>query len=706
MNLRKPPDKYKTLKISLKKIINKNVDYSQLQSAVIRVHKLTILVYQFLRAYVLYLYNDNKEITEIDNTFITMTFKVLMVDSKGPKPKGDVHDTYVNLLKYYNDNFKNLTDGVKIDGKNLSEIISYSATDMLTNIENNIKCHFRNYLNKFVNESFKEDNLKILNKLSGKEKTIKQKEINKELWQVKEDLFNGTLVSDKKYHTWIEETKSKILPTEIDDHQCEINVNPQKYLKYMINMNKLLEDKNLKQFQFFPLRTNCVPKYIQLGTKSLIEIFVKSDKNKYLLDIPAYKDELWRKYFNLNNKIFKVKHHSFDYSISTDGVAVSIRFIHDDYIEKENEIKQIMKQARRETREENKGLTEAEKKKKKDDKKAKNKEKQKIKQKEYQKKKRELKKQLKEKNKNGSDIDNSKYIEFQYFDKLTVEETETLKKANIVYNDSGMRKLLYMMNNENKYFVYSNQQRIAETKRNKYQQLRENRKEKTTVENEKNIIETEEELSGFNSKSCDYNKFKEYVKKKNEINIKLFNFYEQTFFRKLNWFSYMNTKRSEDNLLNKIEEVYGKEPVIIYGDWNQSGKVNYTSTAGIKLKRKIAERFKVYSIDEFRTSCLNYKTEEKSKNLYLPTGKDKQLRKIHSILTYKMENKRQGCINRDRNAVLNMRKIVQHYFKTGERPYRYRRGVELEESSIKKQNKVYNPEKSVSNVVHADLIIS
>ena len=51
-------------------------------------------------------------------------------------------------------------------------------------------------------------------------------------------------------------------------------------------------------------------------------------------------------------------------------------------------------------------------------------------------------------------------------------------------------------------------------------------------------------------------------------------------------------------------------------------------TPMIGLKRKIAEKFKTYSLDEFRTSCLNYKTETKCENLELPdkTGKS---RKIH-----------------------------------------------------------------------------
>jgi hypothetical protein len=40
-----------------------------------------------------------------------------------------------------------------------------------------------------------------------------------------------------------------------------------------------------------------------------------------------------------------------------------------------------------------------------------------------------------------------------------------------------------------------------------------------------------------------------------------------------------------------------------------------------RTKRKLRENILIYSIDEFRTSLLNYKTEEKIENLFLPDKK-------------------------------------------------------------------------------------
>lgn len=53
------------------------------------------------------------------------------------------------------------------------------------------------------------------------------------------------------------------------------------------------------------------------------------------------------------------------------------------------------------------------------------------------------------------------------------------------------------------------------------------------------------------------------------------------------------------------------------------------------------------------------KTETLIDNIYLPDKKGKS-QKIHSIITYQMESKRLGCINRDENPVNNMIKFVNY----------------------------------------------
>jgi hypothetical protein len=86
---------------------------------------------------------------------------------------------------------------------------------------------------------------------------------------------------------------------------------------------------------------------------------------------------------------------------------------------------------------------------------------------------------------------------------------------------------------------------------------------------------------------------------------------------------------------------------------------NFISTPNLGLKRKLKEYFKIYNIDEFRTSCLNNKTLEKCKNIYLPDKKN-VIRKIHSILTYNMVTK----IHLD-FLTLNFKEIVRKIIEKG-----------------------------------------
>ena len=103
---------------------------------------------------------------------------------------------------------------------------------------------------------------------------------------------------------------------------------------------------------------------------------------------------------------------------------------------------------------------------------------------------------------------------------------------------------------------------------------------------------------------------------------------------------------------------------------------NFISTPNIALKRKLRERFKVYNIDEFRTSCINNKTKEESDNLWLQ-GKNKKLYKKHSILTYKMDNNRLGCIDRDKNGCQNIKSYIIVILHQVTIPLVYRRDYKL-----------------------------
>lgn len=572
-----------------------------------------------LRLWCLEKYHHNIDIPIIDENTIRMCMKSLLVPSSGPKPKNN------NLLLF--NEFKSLHNFELEDGKNLSSILNYYAITILTSIENNIKLHFFDYVNRFINSYFKHINKDNLN-----DKEFK-KQLFKELHSVKSDILNGTLKSDEKYHNWLKEYRYKIVPEQYDkSYHYDMKCNPQKYIKHMIFMNCELELIGGKMYQFFPLQSSITPNHIQIDTKAVIELLVDKDKKRYNDNVLLYKEILWDKYFTINPKI---KDYQFDNTIITDGYATALRFIHKDYVEGELLKKEKMKQARQN---------------------AKNK---------------DTNKTTKSITKENDNIVPSKeevIIDFPYIDEVDKNEL----KGKHIFIDPGKRTLFTMMDDNGKFFSYTNKQRVSETKKLQYQIKLKKYKDHL------GISETENELSSYNSKSCNLDDYKAFIEKKISINKDLYILYQDKKFRQYKWYAFINKKRTEDNMLNKIENAYGKDNIIIIGDWCIEKQMkNFISTPNIGLKRKLKERFKVYNIDEYRTSCLNYKTEEPCRNLYLPDKKNKT-RKIHSILTYKMKNNRLGCINRDKNGCKNIQKVFEYYIKNNERPENYRRGQAIQ----------------------------
>jgi len=494
-----------------------------------------------------------------------------------------------------------------------------------------------------------------------------------------------------------------------DIYQYDIKKNPQKYMTYMINMIKILEinnkedgqSKEKKLFQFFPLRSSIIPKYIKLDTKFIVEIFIEEKKQQYLDNIVLHQNMLWNKFFKLDHKIFKMKNYKFNYMICTDGLTVSILFLHDDewdpkYIKQKNIQAEKMKCAE---------MTKDEKKKYKADKEEQIKKAEKI-NREFNKQlkakeqaiflktliglSKEEQKKLREERKKLNNIKKQVRIEFPYLDELNDDELAIVIKLNKIYIDPGKNNILYMMDDNGTILRYTNKQRKHETHYYKY---------RTTILNykkDKNIIDIETELSKGNSKTCNFKKFANYIILKNKVNDKLCEKYEATIFRQYKWYGFINKKRTEAKLLDRIENTFGKRDtfVMMYGDWEVSKQMrNVEPTPMVGIKRKLHERFTIYNLDEFRTSCLNHKTEEYCSNMYI-TDNQNNSKKIHTVLTYKMENNRYGCVHRDKNSVNNMKKIVGNILKNGERPLKYQRSYKFSKELI-----VANPKFTIySNV--------
>lgn len=632
-------------KVIYKEIPNIDIDYHKIEDAVQRVNKLTDLAYKFLRSFLLYQYEKNEPLTVLNEGIIKLAFRIFMIPTKIGRAVSTNNKDYQKFINFYNNHFKYLISNfTPIDGTNLSIIIQYKTIEMLTAIETNIKDHFFKYFNRFVDT--------LLLKNSDKKK----------LKRLKTCLINKSDDYDQEFNEWVLEYKHKIFPECNTSYSFDLQNKPQNYLKHMIFMNRTIEDNNGKLYQFFSLKSSLVPGYITIDTTILIDLLTKNGHNsrpnegktkaQLRKDSSTNKDEAWDLYFDLESDFFKCKGYKFDHLIKTDGRSVSAQFIRGNLYFKNEKLKVLRVKCRFGDENDKKNYSESKKKIH-----------PKITKKEKQKKRKE---------------------EFKCVDDMSKEELEQLKSKHIVVVDPGKNTLFYMSDLHNHVLRYTNKQRLFETKRIKYQKKIEKFK-RTDKINGKSIIELESDLSEFKSRSCYLKNFCDYVRKKQEISDLVYNHYSSPLYRKLKWYSYINTQRSEERLFEKIRKYYGqfsggKEIVIVMGNWSAIRQLrNFISTPNLTLKRELAKRFTAYDVDEFRTSKLNYKTRTQCNNLYIKSSgenKNSVRRKIHSVLTYKVDGKR-VCINRDRNAILNMKNIVESYMNGKGRPFIFRRGTKI-----------------------------
>jgi len=272
-----------------------------------------------------------------------------------------------------------------------------------------------------------------------------------------------------------------------------------------------------------------------------------------------------------------------------------------------------------------------------------------------------------------------------------IKDYTALKNKKIVGIDPNMADLLYCVDGDTKqrnHYRYTQNQRRKETKLKKYSKIILQYKKECKTK----IIELETELSKYNRKTLQIDKFKEYIKKKNQVNNLLFDFYEKYIFRKLKLNSYLNILKSEQKLINRFIKIFGtpNETIIAIGDFEQKKHRKYKEPIKGKGFRNMFRKngFNVYLVDEFRTSC-------RCSNCCCDSGECRKFKicrnpkpmKNNSILCHGvLMCKTCGALwNRDENSSRNIYKIAKKIITNGERP-----------NYLKRQNS-YNAKKSISD---------
>jgi hypothetical protein len=277
-------------------------------------------------------------------------------------------------------------------------------------------------------------------------------------------------------------------------------------------------------------------------------------------------------------------------------------------------------------------------------------------------------------------------------DKQYIEDQNNIDEIflnkNYVVIDPNKEDLMYCMDKNGNKFRYTQSQRKKETKSKKYNLILDNLKKDTIIiynNNEKSIKEIESELSIHNTKTCNYEKFKEYLLLKNKLYSILNNYYKENIHRKLRMNAYINTQRSESNLTLNFRKKFGKpeDTIVLMGDYDEHGKYmkGREPTICSKIRELLRKRkYKVYMLNEYRTSKLCWKCESEVKRFHKRENENNlvwglvccQNREcVREIQTNEDLKYDKRIMNRDTNAVLNMLKIINSLIEIGIKPCKY-----------------------------------
>lgn len=321
--------KYKTIKLPLKHILkNVNINGTKINKVVIMCHKIVTNALFFMKLYMLDCYDRKEPLPIIDKLFVNSCLKVMCVKTtKGGKQPNDKTKQLMAKLKYYYEyEFKPLISYQELHYTNYTTILDYLTISIITMYENNIKLHYIEYVEKYVNVIQKKK--EILNSLKTKEE--KNYFVN-QLRRIKKDILFNEFKSDEQYHTWIKEIKQYITPNrDYNKHMMyDLQCKPQDYLPCMIYMMKQIEFTGTKIYNVFPMRTDIIPHSIKLDTTSLVNILYTGpgkDNYKRKGNLISKKYEIWNLFFDMDLPCFKKKHYTFHYMMDTDGVSCSLLF--------------------------------------------------------------------------------------------------------------------------------------------------------------------------------------------------------------------------------------------------------------------------------------------------------------------------------------------------------------------------------------------
>lgn len=628
-----------TMKTSLKSIlIDYDNNFNIINQLVLDSNEFVIQTYQFMRLYFLYCFHNNLDFINIDKDSVLYFMRALGIrDNRGSKP--DNKDLEYKLNIFYQNEFYPLVKKPKFSLINKTYLIPYLAEEIETSFKNNIKIHFITRFRNFLN--IIQPKIKIYSNKKGKDLDKEKKRIYN---LVKNSILNDDIEKSCpiEYKNFAIKIRNNFLPLEYEKsfyYDCKKDCNLNVYLKIMIKMNLEIEQYNnrikrrIKRIKGNKPKQKRKKKTLRTMVKKLFQIMPL--RNNIIPHYTTFDKSFIKAYFKEKGKSKFVK--------GEDEKEIWKRILNIEHKIFRAQEKKGYRMSSLSTDGIGVSIT--------------------------------FKKFGLSKCKN---IDNEK--ENIYIEDLNDDDLEILKTKKLVSIDPG-KKGLCLLDEKRNNLNYNTIQRRKESlrKRNNYIM---------NVEKENNyIIQKENTLSDYDSKTVYYEKFKDFIREKHKVNNSVYDFYNNKLYRKLKFRTHIYLRKSEDKFLNNIEKIYGKKEdiSIIYGDWSNPKQMKHLMpSSNLGLKRLIEKKYKVLMIDEYCTSKLCSKCN-KELTYYKMTKKDIEIYKKKHLIDKKelksktkhrllvcsgccgSENKKSTFWNRDVNACLNMLKLTRQWINTKSR---------------------------------------
>jgi hypothetical protein len=164
-------------------------------------------------------------------------------------------------------------------------------------------------------------------------------------------------------------------------------------------------------------------------------------------------------------------------------------------------------------------------------------------------------------------------------------------------------------------------------------------------------------------KTCTTERFCTYLSTRLSVARQLRGFYTRPVHRRQRYDAHCGRRSSEDKFMSRIEKTFGREAVILYGDWGRNPNLKHQPPSpGVGLRRRVARAFETYLVSEYKTSSSCPKC---GSDVTHPRERDGD--PVHHLL--QCTNSGQHCStlwwNRDDLGALNILKNGLHALATG-----------------------------------------